>query len=408
MQDKFNAVIKKSKQEIEYIVFWLVASLVMGLVGGLFGAAFSKTISLVTDARISNGWLLYLLPIAGILTVAITKLLKVEKVGTNQVFKAVKSDSKVSFWLAPAVFVCSVLTHLCGGSAGREGAALQLGGGTADLFCRILKADEAKKRILIRCGMASFFSAIFGTPLAAGVFVLEVITVGSICVRAIFPVFVSTITAYFTANALGAKAEDFNVKVLPDVSFSVFLKVILLSVVAAAVGYIFCKTLHFTEHLFKRYIKNNYLKAIIGGMGIILLTLILGTRDYNGSGIDVINRIFESGQVRYEAFLLKIIFTALTVAAGFKGGEIVPTLFIGATFGGAFGSLLGLTPAFSAALGMSGLFCAVTNSPLATILLAAEMFGSDGLIFYTAAVIIAFVLSGKCSLYSEQEISESL
>ena len=397
-------ILENFKEKTKYLACWFVLSIAVGLLGGLFGTAFSKSIELVTNTRISNSWLIYFLPIAGILTVAITKLLKVENIGTNQVFKSVKSDSKVSFLLAPSVFVCSTLTHLCGGSAGREGAALQLGGGAAALVCNIFKFDEYKKRILIRCGIAAFFSAIFGTPLAAGVFVLEVIKVGRISVRSFFPVFVSSLSAYFTANLLGANAEHFNVEFLPNVTPLVILKVVVISIVGAIVGYVFCKSLYLTEKLFEKFLNNAYLKAISGGIIIILLTLLLGTKDYNGSGIDVINRVFESGQVKYEAFLIKIIFTSITVAAGFKGGEIVPTLFIGATLGGASGIILGLNPAFAAAVGMTSLFCSVTNCPLATIILATEMFGSDGLIFYAIAVILAFSLSGKCSLYSEQEI----
>lgn len=406
MYEKFKEITKYIKEYNADFGILFILSLIIGTIGGVFGTAFSKSIALVTNLRTDNGWLVYLLPIGGILSVGLSKLLRVESLGTNQVFESTRSDKKVSFWLAPVVFVCSVLTHLFGGSAGREGAALQLGGGTATLFCNIFKLDEKKKRILIRCGMAAFFSAIFGTPLAASVFVLEVVTVGSIYIPAVFPVFVSGITAYFTAHFLGAHAEHFTIGTTPYSSPLNVLKILLIAVMAAIVSVIFCKGLHFAEHIFKKYLKNSFLRAFVGGAIIVLLTVIVGTRDYNGGGIEVIERIFESGEVKYEAFLLKIVFTCITVAAGFRGGEIVPTLFIGATLGGVLGSLIGLDAAMGAAVGMSALFCGVTNAPLSSILLSAEMFGGESLLYCAISVIMVFALSGKCSLYSSQQFAE--
>lgn len=406
MHEKFKEITKYIKEYNNDFGILFILSLLIGVVGGVFGTAFSKSIAFVTNLRTDNGWLVYLLPIGGILSVGLSKLLRVEKLGTNQVFESTRSDKKVSFWLAPMVFVCSVLTHLFGGSAGREGAALQLGGGTATLFCNAFKLDEKKKRILIRCGMAAFFSAIFGTPLAASVFVLEVITVGSIYIPAVFPVFVSGITAYFTAHFLGAHAEHFTIGTTPYSSPLDILKILLIAAAAAIVSVIFCKGLRFAEHIFKKYLKNSFLRAFVGGAIIVLLTVIVGTRDYNGGGIEVIDRIFESGEVKYEAFLLKIVFTCITVAAGFRGGEIVPTLFIGATLGGALGSLIGLDAAMAAAVGMSALFCGVTNAPIASIILSAEMFGGESLLYCAISVITVFALSGKCSLYSAQQFAE--
>ena len=161
-------------------------------------------------------------------------------------------------------------------------------------------------------------------------------------------------------------------------------------------------------HIFKKYLKNDYLKIAVGGLLITGLTLIIGTTDYNGGGIDVINRIFENGEVKYEAFLFKILFTAITVAAGYKGGEIIPTLFIGATFGAVLGSLLGVPLGFCAAVGMATLFASVTNCPFATTLLCIEMFGREGLVYYVLAIAVAVLLSGKCSLYSYQKIKKRI
>ena len=391
---------------IKYLL-WIFVLIILGLVCGVIGTLFSKNIAFVTNLRAENGWLIYLLPLGGIITVAVVNLFKVNGVGTNQVFESTVSNKKVSVLLTPMVFICSVITHLLGGSAGREGAALQLGGGTGTFFANIFKCDEEKKRILILCGMASFFSAIFGTPIGACVFVLEVVVVGKVCVAAIFPVFLSGITAYLISQLLGAHAERFFYDTIPDFSSVVLIKVVLLIFASVGVGVIFCKSLHFTEGVFSKYLKNNYLKAILGGGIIVLLTVICGTKDYNGGGVDVIKGIFTSGEVKYEAFLLKIVFTVITVAAGFKGGEIIPTFFIGSTFGAAFACVLNLDLSFGAAVGMTVLFCTVTNSPLATLILAIEMFGSNGTVYYALASIIAFAFSGKCSLYSAQQFEGS-
>ncbi len=382
---------------------WLLLSVVLGLVGGVIGTMFSKSIGYVTSVRMQHQWLIFLLPLGGIVTVAVYKLCKINGIGTNQVFQSAREQKRVSPWLAPAVFICSCLTHIFGGSAGREGAALQLGGGVASLFAKIFHLDEKTRHITVLCGMGAFFSAIFGTPLGAFVFALEVVCVGQFCTAAFFPGLVASITAFFVAHSLGAEAERFSLTQVPSLSFKTFIQVFALAIVSALVSALFCYAIQYTSKAFKRWFQNEYLRISVGALLIILLTLAVGNMDYNGGGIDVILRIFEEGQVRGEAFALKIIFTAITVAAGFKGGEIVPTLFIGATFGAAFGGLVGLSPAFAAALGMAALFCGVTNCPIATILLCIEMFGAQGSIYFALAAVISFLLSGYVSLYSGQK-----
>jgi H+/Cl- antiporter ClcA len=202
---------------------------------------------------------------------------------------------------------------------------------------------------------------------------------------------------------MGVHGEHFNVGTLPEVNWLMIVKVVAISVIAAVVSIFFCKAMHGAHHFFGR-IKNEYLRAIIGGAIIIALTLLAGNSDYNGGGLHIIEAVFNEGNVEYEAFLLKIVFTAITIGAGFKGGEIVPTLFIGATLGGAVGSIIGLPIPFAAALGIAALFCGVTNCPLATVLLCFELFGQEGLIFYVLSAFLSFSLSGYYSLYTGQKI----
>lgn len=397
-------IFNKAKTFAAAFVCWLVSGVAIGALCGVVGAAFSKSVSFVTELRAENDWLVYLLPVGGLLSVAVYKLCKVSEVGTNQVFESVRTEKPLSVFLAPAIFIGSVITHLLGGSAGREGAALQLGGSISALLSKLLKLDDKSRHILTLCGMGAFFSAIFGTPIGACIFALEVVSIGQICSAAIFPSLISSVTAYLVAGKLGIKPERFNLGFVPELNFDSIWRVGVIAVAVAVVSTLFCHAMHLSERIAGKHVKNPFVRIFVGGIIVVLLTLLVGTRDYNGGGIDVIERIFESGNVRPEAFILKIIFTVITISAGYKGGEIVPSLFIGATLGGTLSSLLGLTPAMGAAVGMSAFFCGVTNCPIATFFICTEMFGSDGMIFYAVSAAVSFVLSGYSSLYHSQHL----
>ena len=383
---------------------WLLLGAVVGAAGGAVGALFSKAVEYATNLRGENGWLLYLLPLGGLLIVGLYKLCRVSGVGTNEVFESVRAEKGVSILLAPAIFLGTVITHLFGGSAGREGAALQLGGSVATFFGRLFRLSEQDRHILTMCGMSAVFAAVFGTPMAACVFAVEVVSVGRFCSAALFPCIVSASTAFAAAQLFGVEGERFPVALVPAFSAESIWKMFVIAVAGALVSVLFCWAMHTGAHLFQRFIPNEWLRVAAGGVLVVALSLLVGTTDYNGGGISVIERVFASGDVRPEAFLLKILFTAVTIGAGFKGGEIVPTLFIGATMGGALSLLIGLDPAFGAAVGIAALFCGVTNCPLATVLLSIELFGGEGALFYMLAACISFLLSGCFSLYTGQHI----
>ena len=380
-------------KKIKEVLKWSLICLLTGLFGGIIGALFSHSVSFVTNLRNSNPWLLYFLPVAGLLTVLIYKTLKTTGLGTNNVLKSLKEGKGVSSLLLPAVFSGAVLTHLCGGSAGREGAALQMGGGFAKFLSKIFKLDNEESKIAVICGMAAFFSALFGTPLGAGIFVLEVVFNKKLSFKAFIP------SAFIVAQGLLVHPERFNIT-LPAFSVNLLWKIAILMILASGVCLIFVNALHFAERFMKRLFKNHYLKITVGAIIIIALTFIVGSRDYNGGGLDIVEKVFSHSEVKTEAFLLKILFTAITVAAGFKGGEIVPTIFIGATFGGAAALILGLGAPFGAALGVAVLFCGATNCPFATVLLCSEMFGFKGILYFAAASLIATYLTGKKRLYN--------
>ncbi len=383
---------------------WLVLSVLLGGVCGVVGAGFVKCVSMATHLREQHTWLLFCLPIFGVLSVALYKLCRVSGVGTSDVFDTVRTERKLSFWLAPAVFVSSVLSHLGGASVGKEGAALQLGGSLSSLMSRCFHFCENTRHILTVCGMGALFSAAFGTPIGACLFALEVVYVGRVFIGSIFPCVLSSVTAYMVSVALGTDPERFPLPAMSAVSVSSLWRVALIAVVGAFISMLFCNLLHLAEGRLKQWLPNDYLRVAIGGLAIVGFTLLVRTNIYNGAGVDVIYDVFVNGTVRHEAFALKILFTVLAVAVGFKGGEIVPTFFIGATLGASVAALIGLDPAFGAAVGMAALFCGVTNCPLATLVLSVELFGGQCLPYIAVAVVIAFLLSGHYSLYSTQRL----
>ena len=398
---------EKAKHSAFYVsafVKWTFFSLIIGALGGAVGAAFSHLISYVTDVRMNNDWLIYLLPLGGVVIAFVYHILKVEHKGTNDVFRAVRSEKKVPFTLAPAITIGAGITHLLGGSAGKEGAALQLGGGIATVVSKAFRSDEKDRHILTVSGMAAVFAAVFGTPMGAAVFAVEVVSVGYVSLSALYPSFASALVAYLVAVRLGVHPERFNVDIIPEVSAEYLLKTVALAAAVAVVSIVFCLAMKYSHKGFEKYIRNPYLRAVVGGIAVIVLTLLVGTKDYNGSGLHIIEGIFHGEEVSKIAFLLKIIFTAVTIGSGFKGGEIVPTLFIGATLGYTMAGIVGLPVALCAAIGMVALFASVTNCPIATVFLAVELFGAEGLLYYALAIFVSFVLSGYFSLYTGQKI----
>lgn len=386
-------------KKVKEVLKWILLSLGTGLIAGALGALFFHALTLVTQLRRENGWLLFLLCIGGVVTVKLYNTLGVSGLGTDSALEYVKSGKRVSPLLVPAVFSGTVLTHLFGGSAGREGAALQMGAGVSAFLSNRFKLNDEESRILTIGSMSAFFSALFGTPLAAAVFTLEAVFSKKRTFKALFPTLLSSFVAFFIGKALLVEGERFDLE-LPRFSFDLICKTLTLIVFASAICILFVYSLHKTKEVFKKYFKNAYVRIVIGAVLVILFTLIEGSRDYNGGGMEIVKRIFESSAVKNEAFILKLIFTAITVGAGFKGGEIVPTFFIGATFGGMFALMLGVSAPFGAALGMAALFSGATNCPLAASLICCEMFGFKGILYFALSAFITYILSGKKRLYN--------
>ena len=305
--------------------------------------------------------------------------------------------------MAPLIFIATLLTHLFGGSAGREGAALQLGGSIGNSLGKLFHFDEKDQHIMIMCGMSAAFSALFGTPLAAAIFSMEVVSVGIMHYSALLPCVIASLTAHGVAAVCGITPEIFPISSIPAFAPKTALIIGVFAVLCAVVSILFCTILHNAERLYKRFFKNPYLRVIIGGCIVIALTLLVGDQTYNGTGTSMITFCM-AGDISSLAFLLKILFTALTLGCGYKGGEIVPTFFIGASFGSMFGNLIGFSPSLCAAVGMGALFCGVTNSPITSLLICFELFGFEGTPFFLLAIGFSYTVSGYYSLYSSQKI----
>lgn len=383
---------------------WVIFAILSGLIVGGIGTLFYFGMYLVTLTRTKNPWLIFLLPVSGLVIVGCYRLLHDEKdTGTNLVLSAIHSDEELPLRMAPLIFLSTLITHLFGGSAGREGAALQLGGSIGNGLGKLFRFDDKDKHIMIMCGMSAAFSALFGTPMAAAVFSMEVVSVGVMYYAALVPCVISSLVASMVARYFGVSQELFLIEKIPTFRFLPAVKISVLAILCAGVSILFCIMLHSSDHLYKRFFKNAYIRIFVGGCLVIALTLLVGDQTYNGAGMNMIEQYMQ-GQVPPEAFILKMLFTAVTLGAGFKGGEIVPSFFTGAAFGCLFGNILGFSPSLCTAVGMTAVFCGVTNCPITALLISFELFGYDAMPYFLLAVAFSYMLSGYYGLYSSQKI----
>jgi len=380
---------------------WLVVGALIGGIGGVVGSLFHIGVDYATELREHHDWILYLLPLGGLAITAIYRVTKTEGKGTNDIIRSVYFGSHIPILLVPVIFISTVITHLCGGSAGREGAALQIGGGIGYKTGTLLHLHEKDLPLATMCGMSGVFAALFGTPLTAMVFALEVISVGVLYYAGLIPCLTAAVTGYWVSTALGVPPTRFAIPTV-ELTPGAMLRVMVLAMLCALVSILLCRTLHWMEHGLEHVLQNVWLRSALGGCVLIVMTLLLGT-DYNGAGMGVIEEAL-FGKADSWAWLWKILFTAVTIGCGFKGGEVVPSFFIGATFGCVVGALLGLSAPFAAGIGLICVFCGAVNAPLASIILSVELFGAGNLTYFGAACAIAYLLSGYSGLYKSQKI----
>ncbi len=400
VQHKIQHWLTQIKTSLKWVIFSILSGFVIGSAGTLFHFA----LSLATLVREKNLWLIWLLPVGGLLIVGAYQLLRDERdTGTNLVLSAIHSGDELPFRTAPLIFITTLITHLFGGSAGREGAALQLGGSIGNGIGRLFHFDEKDKHIMIMCGMSAAFSALFGTPMAAAIFSMEVVSVGIMHYAALVPCVIASLIAHGIASSFGLGAERFPVANIPAFTVGSALQISVLAVLCAILSIVFCILLHQSESLYKKLFHNLYVRIFVGGCIVVVLTFLVGSQTYNGAGSNIIASCMNQG-VTPETFLLKMLFTAATLGAGYKGGEIVPSFSTGAAFGFMFGNVTGFAPSLCTAVGMSALFCGVTNCPITSLLISFELFGYEGMPYFLLAVALSYMLSGYYGLYHSQKI----
>lgn len=398
--DKLN----HPKHYIKTFLKWGLLGLLMGILGGLIGAGFHHALHCVTHVRSENTWLIFLLPLGGLLTVGLYSLLKLQNnKGTNEIIDATLDGRPVPPAVFPGIFLASAMTHLFGGSAGREGAALQLGGSTASVLAGVFRLNDSERKVMVMSGMAAVFAGLFGTPLTAALFCMEFESVGTVFSPALLPCFLAAFVASRVSLLFGVHAERIPLETALGMDLLTLGKVAVLALALSVLGIAMCAFFHKAEHFARHHLPNPFVRIAVGGAVVLVLTLLVGDQRFNGAGMGMALEAVE-GKADWYNFAVKMLFTAVTLAAGFKGGEIVPTFCIGATFGCLLGGFLGLDAGICGALGLIGLFCCATNSPIASIVLSVEMFGSSNLYLFALVCVICFVLSGNSGLYASQII----
>lgn len=407
-----KAAIKKTVinfgQRMLTLVKWLTISAIMGVIVGAVSTAFSFCLSNVTELREHYPLIVLGLPIGGLAIIGLYKLiLKDTDYSTNGVFTSIWDKPDVPAKITPLIFIGTVITHLFGGSAGREGAALQLGASIGCMFGRIFKMNEEDVKILLMSGMSAAFAALFGTPMAAAVFALEASTVGSLYIASLLPCVVSSIVASSFSASMGISPESFTIPYIPEFGLFNGIKIIILAIVVGIVSIIFCVTLKYTKKYMAKWFKNPLLRIVVASGIFLIITFLIGNGDYYGAGIHVIERAVMEQEADVYAFILKIILTSIIMGVGFKGGEIVPAFFVGATFGCIAGHVLNLSPGLCAAMGMTSMFCGITNCPVTSMLISFELFGFECVPYIVLTVAVSFVASGYTGIYSAQRFTFS-
>lgn len=389
-----------------FTIKWLIIAVVVAFLAGSASAFFLVSLDWVTNYREANLWIIALLPLGGLI-IGLTYHYLGESVvkGNNQLLEEFYNPQKtIPLRMAPLVLFGTLATHLFGGSAGREGTAVQMGGAIADQFTKWLKLSKEDRKILITIGVASGFASVFGTPLAGAVFALEWLVIGRIRYEAILPAFISAYVAdYACAEFWNVHHTHYAIDIIPAINIPNLLWIIPAGIAFGLAGRLFAKATHAWSHIFKHYISYPPLRPVLGGVLVALLVWAMGTTKYIGLGVPTIVDAFSEGLPWYDS-LVKIFMTSLTLGAGFKGGEVTPLFYTGATLGNALSGIIPLPMALLAGAGFVGVFAGATNTPLACTLMGIELFGAEAGIFIGLTCVLAYIFSGHAGIYNSQII----
>lgn len=398
----------KNHPALIFIAKWVFISTLIGIGVGSASALFLSSLHWAESVRDGSQWIIWFLPLAGMgIGMLYHYFGKNSEAGNNLLIDRVgnPSGARIPFRMAPLVFIGTIATHLFGGSAGREGTALQMAGSISDQLTKPLKLDHNDRKILIIAAIAAGFGSVFGTPLAGAIFGLEVIVIGKIKYDAIFPAFLAAILADHVTRLWGVGHTEYIVPVVPDISTLNLIYAILAGIAFGITAAIFSKLNHGISSFFKQKIKYPPLRPFVGGAIVAIAVFAIGTTKYIGLGVPVIVDAFDE-QLPYYDFAAKILFTAVTLGAGFKGGEVTPLFFIGATLGNALFWIIPLPLGLLAGMGFVAVFSGATNTPLACSIMGIELFGIESGIYIAIACIVAYLMSGNNSIYNGQFIGQ--
>lgn len=392
---------------LKFTLKWLLMAVLVGLAIGSASAFFLVSLDWTTHFRENHPWLIWFLPLGGLAVGAIYHYFGQDVAkGNNQLIEEIQHPEKtIPFKMMPLILLTTLLTHLVGGSAGREGTAVQMGGAIADFFTKPLKFNDLDRKILLMMGISAGFASVFGTPLAGTIFALEVAFIGKVRYEAILPSLFSALVADYTCQVIWQVGHtQYGISAVPHLTIPTILWAMLAGILFGLVGMLFAKSTHFWSNLFKSKITYPPLRPVVGGVLLAILFFAVGTSKYNGLGVPVIVEAF-SEKLPFYDFLAKIFFTSLTLGSGFKGGEVTPLFYIGATMGNALTNFIPLPIALLAGMGFVGVFAGASNTPIACTLMGIELFGADAAIYLALACVMAYAFSGHAGIYSAQKIA---
>jgi H+/Cl- antiporter ClcA len=394
---------EKIKQIMLITLKWVFICCLIGIFSGSASAFFLVSLEFVTQVRTDNSWIIWLLPLGGLLIgygyfYCDSKIAK----GNNLLLEEYnKPEKKIPFLMAPLVLLGTLITHLFGGSAGREGTAVQMGGAIADLCSTIFRLNHSERRTLIILGISAGFASVFGTPLAGAIFALEVIFFSKVTFRSIVFSFLVAYIAYFTVEFYEIKHTHYSIPVVPEMTFTALFWILIVSILFGLASLLFSRSTHYWGKLFSMSIKYPPLRPFVGGIILVLAIYFIGTTKYIGLGVPMIVDAFSVQNAPYD-FFLKILFTGFTLGAGFKGGEVTPLFFVGATLGSALSVVVPLPIALLAGMGFVAVFSGATHTPIACTVMGMELFGMESGVFIGIACIIAYFFSGSVGIYKSQ------
>jgi H+/Cl- antiporter ClcA len=401
-----DSSLARAKKHAGTLLEWLVLGVLVGVACGVASAIFLFALDYATRFRDGHESIVYALPVAGLVVGALyDRFGKSIKGGNNLVIDTVHEDSpQIPLRMGPMVLAGTVLTHLFGGSAGREGTAVQMGASLADLIAHRWKAQKETRRRLLAAGIAGGFGSVFGTPIAGAVFGLEVVSVGRMEYDALFPALVAALVGDLVTRALGVVHTAYPAPAALELTPILLAKWAVFALAVALTSIVFVELTHRLKKALERRVPSVPLRMAAGGLAIVALWKLVGSSDYLGLGVPMILRSFTDPSLPLHAFALKLVFTSVTLASGFLGGEVTPLFFVGATLGNALGRALGIPIGLAAGVGLAALFAAAANTPLALSIMAIELLGA-GVIPHVAIVsVLAYLVSGHRGIYPAQRL----